>query len=726
MYPISGTMQTYLGERTRDWLVKVEIDQIEYGDDEIVDFGITRSLISSDEFEVGTAISSILTLKMKTDVEVPPNAEIIPYVSLTGDQGDAEWVPLGEFYVDVREQVDNLWVYKCMDKLVTADVPYISTINYPATMQDVWDEICNSLGFSSDVSVQIDPGYTIEMGPTGFTKRQVLAYIAGAHGASVYVGRDGKINWTVFAMEDPVTAIELPMSERYRSAQLNPRKSYTRIVGVYDVDEGLAYEAGSGDENHTLYIENPFITQSIVNDLYTQLNGFYYQPAEIDARGLPQLEPGDVIQYGQSFDLTWEDADIAWDDADFSWDGWTGGGRTYALDISFSFRGGLFTTITAPSASEQESEFNVDGSITGAINRLNKDAVKLGKPYYGVIFTREDGFVVERGDHNSKVIFNSDVMSWQVNGQDRLYFDAVDGKLKYRGDIIMEGGTISWANVNSDPLAVDAYDAAGDAQDTADSALSTAQQIANGTYSGGTFISGSQIFSPSIFGGTIQIGSSNNVFKADSSGIWAGHSNFASAPFRVNMQGELTAMTGTFGGSLSSASGTFTGALQGGSITIGSGNNVFRADTLGIWAGNATYANAPFRVSMAGKLVAADADITGSITATSGTIGGWGIDSGYLFGGTLLGGTIRGGEIETAMAGNYPRIALSASGNELIFAASANNYFKIYQSGPIFQVDIVYGSSLFYISKGSSGTTIGATDYLNLSAPTVAVNGIPI
>jgi len=59
-------------------------------------------------------------------------------------------------------------------------------------------------------------------------------------------------------------------------------------------------------------------------------------------------------------------------------------------------------------------------------------------------------------------------------------------------------------------------------------------------------------------------------------------------------------------------SGTFTGSLS-----IGSGNTVFKADpdsltTPGIWLGHENYLNAPFRVSK-----------TGSLTASAGYIGGW-------------------------------------------------------------------------------------------------------
>ena len=70
---------------------------------------------------------------------------------------------------------------------------------------------------------------------------------------------------------------------------------------------------------------------------------------------------------------------------------------------------------------------------------------------------------------------------------------------------------------------------------------------------------------------------------------------------------------------------------NGSTVLIGSSNSAFRADQNGIYLGNATFASAPFRVTMAGALTATSATITGAITATSGDIGGWVVAAGYLY-----------------------------------------------------------------------------------------------
>lgn len=73
----------------------------------------------------------------------------------------------GIFFVDRRERVGDLWTYTCYDKLIFGDVPYVSSLTYPATMKAVWDEICGRLDYTYDSSVQINASYRIPVAPTG-------------------------------------------------------------------------------------------------------------------------------------------------------------------------------------------------------------------------------------------------------------------------------------------------------------------------------------------------------------------------------------------------------------------------------------------------------------------------------------------------------------------------------------------------------------------------------
>ena len=106
-------------------------------------------------------------------------------------------------------------------------------------------------------------------------------------------------------------------------------------------------------------------------------------------------------------------------------------------------------------------------------------------------------------------------------------------------------------------------------------------------------------------------------------------SNFVSgsAGAQINWAtGNVEFNSGNFRGDISGASGTFTG-----SISIGSGNNIFKADANGIYLGHATFGSAPFRVSMAGALVATSATVSGAITMGAGST----LSADYINTGTL-------------------------------------------------------------------------------------------
>ena len=120
--------------------------------------------------------------------------------------------------------------------------------------------------------------------------------------------------------------------------------------------------------------------------------------------------------------------------------------------------------------------------------------------------------------------------------------------------------------------------------------------LANLSTSGQTTINGGNITTGTISGVGLTIGSYNNIFKANTSGISAGHDTFSSAPFSVDMAGNLKATKGSIGGWTIS-----TDRIYGGSSTtyVGISTGV---SGYAFWAGNATPSSAPFSVTNAGAV----------------------------------------------------------------------------------------------------------------------------
>ncbi|MDP2366313.1 MAG: hypothetical protein Q8M94_21375, partial [Ignavibacteria bacterium] len=145
--------------------------------------------------------------------------------------------------------------------------------------------------------------------------------------------------------------------------------------------------------------------------------------------------------------------------------------------------------------------------------------------------------------------------------------------------------------------------------------------------------------SGAISAGTIDIGGDDATsFHVDADGgIWSGASvaNKATAPFRVSNAGALVATSATITGAITSTSGTIGGfTLSSTALYAGTTTTRIQLDTTsGIHLGATAFADAPFRVSLAGVLVATSATITGAITASSGSVGSFTIGT-YLYTGT--------------------------------------------------------------------------------------------
>lgn len=235
-------------------------------------------------------------------------------------------------------------------------------------------------------------------------------------------------------------------------------------------------------------------------------------------------------------------------------------------------------------------------------------------------------------------------------------------------------------------------------------------------------INGAGTFTGALSGGTISIGSGDSIFKADSNGIYLGNATFANAPFRVTPAGVLTSSSGTIGGWTLGAS-TLTGGAavlnSAGSISIGSGNSIFKADSNGIYLGNATFSAAKFRVTPAGDLTASGVSISGAITATSGTFTGAVFASSGTFTGTVTAtdGTFNG--TVNATLGNIGGWTIGAT-----TLTSTNDAVTLDSVGKKITIKDTIGVPRVIMSQASTFGSFGGT-YTNSNShgSTTATNG---
>ncbi len=163
----------------------------------------------------------------------------------------------------------------------------------------------------------------------------------------------------------------------------------------------------------------------------------------------------------------------------------------------------------------------------------------------------------------------------------------------------------------------------------------------------------------------MQIGFGSTVFRADQSGIWLGGKDFASAPFSVDMEGNVTATSITLGGYI--PTGGAAADVNANVTTINGG----QITTNSITASKISVSN----------LSSISANI-GAITA-----------------GTIDGVTITGGVVQTSSSGL--RIVLDGTTDKILFQNSGTTYASMYPSAG----GVNIGMSIETLS-GSSGAQL--------------------
>jgi len=212
----------------------------------------------------------------------------------------------------------------------------------------------------------------------------------------------------------------------------------------------------------------------------------------------------------------------------------------------------------------------------------------------------------------------------------------------------------------------------------------------------------------SVFGGFITIGSGNNIIKADQNGFYIGNANFSSAPFRVTYSGQVTAT------SLN---------MTGGTIKIG---NNFSVDEAGIAtmtganiSGNITMLGGSINWSSVGKPIY-NAWEVGAIPNTY--IDANGVWTGYLNADRIIAGSISaeritGGHFTALTSINIGRptdyTVKKLSFNEGAAILCENDYLNAWARLHVSCVDFKVSASRIYL--GSSPTSVRNTVYLDYS-----------
>lgn len=261
---------------------KFVIDGVEY------DWGVVRScsrrrhLFSSTKLSFGGCYSSNIELSFVggLDAVIARNAEVKILTKLVSFDGtlESEWVPQGTYYISKRVHKYPLTSLTCYDAFMKTGVVYAPQQgdigDWPRKMPAVAKEIFDRIGIAIDSRTQIRD-YDVEF-PNDMTEREILGYIAAAHGA----------NWVMTPLNEAymvpygVFGDTIDLGNSPKTIEPSLESSPIAKVVMYHEENGEdAYVAGeSDDESATVYTMCPWSTQQMCDDILSVVKGSIYRP----------------------------------------------------------------------------------------------------------------------------------------------------------------------------------------------------------------------------------------------------------------------------------------------------------------------------------------------------------------------------------------------------------------------------------------------------------------
>ena len=177
--------------------VAAEIAGELYGEDRLVMLNTYPRLFRNNTPEVGCAVASELRMTLLRPGDIPQAAEIKPMYRLRLGETVSEWVQKGVYYIYTREPNDEVktLTITAFDAMVKGDPVWEpdQSLEFPMPMRQAAEVIAALMGVELDNPEDISEGYTIDYPANDWTQRNVLQFIAAAHGGNFFMTDLGKL-----------------------------------------------------------------------------------------------------------------------------------------------------------------------------------------------------------------------------------------------------------------------------------------------------------------------------------------------------------------------------------------------------------------------------------------------------------------------------------------------------------------------------------------------------
>lgn len=304
--------------------------------------------ITSDDFTPGGTYAGTASILFTSIVESFKKLDVVyPEIGLlVGSK--VEWVKMGKYYID-NIKIDrnaNTTEIELMDEMFKLNESFKTDLKYPAQIRDVILEIATKTGVtlaSDDFGTTAIQQHVDE--PTGdkLTYRDVLSQASQLLGFSCFFNRNGELE--VRGLTESGITIT---ADNYFLHGLEKSEVEYQIAGItceVANNEKLTVGLQTG---RSLEIENPLATQDTLNLLYYALKDIVYYPYDLSYQGHLKLDIGQWVTIKTNKDEVF---------------------KVPVLYQSFSFSGGLTSTISADSVAGSDAQYTYGSFVTKKIEQ---------------------------------------------------------------------------------------------------------------------------------------------------------------------------------------------------------------------------------------------------------------------------------------------------------------------------------------------------------------------
>ena len=327
----------------------------------------------AEEITIGSAVASYVQATIENKGIALSGKEVSLEIGVEVD-GEMEYIPMGLYTIQNPKIESNKVTFTAYDRLASrCNGAYYSKLGYPVDAVDILAEISTMTCVAIDTStvqrgIQINQRAIIEEGDyneetdesevittyvnpfDGYTYKETIGFIAGLFGKFAICGRTGMIEFRWY--QD--ISYEIPSNIFYNDLQETEESFSIKRLTCDNSDQTLS--SGSGATG--ISMQNPVMTQSILDSVYNTVKGLVFTPAALRFIGDTRLDIGDIVTAvkndGMKFTIP-------------------------IISLITSYDGGLMQTIASYGNTAEEDDSDTKGPITEMAERVEYELAFVKK-----------------------------------------------------------------------------------------------------------------------------------------------------------------------------------------------------------------------------------------------------------------------------------------------------------------------------------------------------------